>query len=164
MPNSGYFSSEHDKAIIDAGGFFCEACSVGKPAGEMSPDPRYCQGCYEFLLKEVELLPASKRPKWIPKAQRVGSKSIPVPQDEVLIMSTVKRKKTEVDIIPPAVSARTPPKRGPKHKPLPEDLVKQWAGEGMGAKAIATMLTGEGVEVSYKTIQRLLSGQRVMMV
>ena len=159
-----YFSIKHDLEIERAGGFFCDACAVGKPAGELSPDPRYCQGCYEFLLKEVELLPASKRPKWIPKAQRVGRKSIPVPQDEVLIMSTVKRKKTEVDIIPPAVTARTPPKRGPKHKPLPEDLVKQWAGEGMRAKAIAAMLTGEGVEVSYKTIQRLLSGQRVMMV
>ena len=164
MPNSGYFSSEHDKAIIDAGGFFCEACSVGKPAGEMSPDPRYCQGCYEFLLKEVELLPASKRPKWIPKAQRVGSKSIPVPQDEVLIMSTVKSKNIEVDIIHPLGATRSIVKRGPKHRELPEDIIRQLAGEGMGAKAIATMLTGEGVEVSYKTIQRLLSGQRVMMV
>lgn len=74
-----YFSIKHDLEIERAGGFFCDACAVVKPAGELSPDPRYCQGCYEFLLKEVELLPASKRPKWIPKAQRVGSKSIPVP-------------------------------------------------------------------------------------
>jgi len=77
--NRNYFDIKGDLEIINAAGFFCHACVVGKPASEQSPDPRYCQNCYEFLLKEVELLPASKRPKWIPKAQRVGSKSIPVP-------------------------------------------------------------------------------------
>ncbi len=67
MPNNGYFDSERDKDIIEAGGFFCLACAVGKPADDQSPDPRYCQGCYDFLLKEAEMLPSNKRPKWIPK-------------------------------------------------------------------------------------------------
>jgi len=35
----------------------------------MSPNPRYCQGCYEFLLKEAEMLTErriTRRPDWIP--------------------------------------------------------------------------------------------------
>ena len=69
-------------------------------------------------------------------------------------------KKSEVDIIQPAVTVRTLRKRGPKPKALPEELIIQWAGEGMGSKAIAARLKGEGIEVSYKTIQRVISGER----
>ena len=51
-------------------------------------------------------------------------------------------------------------KRGPKHRSLPDDLIEQLAGEGMGSKAIAAKLKGEsGIEVSYKTIQRRLSAR-----
>lgn len=67
MLNKGYFDIKRDIEVTNAGGFFCEACLVGKPVGEHSPDPRYCQGCYAFLLNEVEILPATKRPAWIPK-------------------------------------------------------------------------------------------------
>ena len=47
--------------------FFCHACLLDKPATEASPDPRYCQGCYDFLLQEAELLSPGKHPKWVPK-------------------------------------------------------------------------------------------------
>ena len=44
-----------------------------------------------------------------------------------------------------------------KKKDLPEDYIMQLADAGMGSKAIATRLKSElGIEVSYKTIQRLL--------
>ena len=48
--------------------FFCNTCLTDRSTDVLSPDPRYCQGCYDFLLKEAELLPQSKRPKWIPKS------------------------------------------------------------------------------------------------
>ena len=47
--------------------FYCHACLMDKPANEQSPDPRYCQGCFDFLTKEAELLPGGKRPSWKPK-------------------------------------------------------------------------------------------------
>ena len=76
-------------------------------------------------------------------------------------MSTVERGESEVDIFQPSVAKVTRVKRGPKQKPLPQELIEQWAGEGMGSKAIASKLNNElGIKVSYKTIQRLLSGER----
>ena len=161
----GYFSAERDRAITDAGGFFCYACLVGKLTVEQSPDPRYCQGCYEFLLKEAEMLSPNKRPKWIPKHPKISpEKTIPVPQDGVLNMHTLKDKKSEVCIIQSALPKVTHGKRGPKHRALPVELITQWASEGMGSKAIATRLKSElAIIVHYSTIQRLLSGQRVLV-
>jgi len=142
--------------------FFCYTCLEDKDRKELSPDRRYCQGCYDFLLKEAEMLPRGKRPAWIPKEGKIGhQKSIQVSQDVVLNMSTLDDKKIEVDIIQPLVGKVTREKRGPKHKVLPHELIKQWSGEGMGSKAIASKLSNElGIKVSYKTIQRLLSGER----
>ncbi len=74
------------------------------------------------------------------------------------IMSTLTGKKSEVDIIQPSVGKVTREKRGPKFTELPEDLIRQLAGEGMGSKAIASRLKAEGLEISYKTIQRRLAG------
>ena len=142
--------------------FFCSTCLEDKDRKELSPDPRYCQGCYDFLLKEAEMLPGGKRPAWIPKEGKIGhQKSIQVSGDVVLNMSTLNDKKSEVDIIQPSVGKVTRGKRGPKQKALPQELIKQWSGEGMGSKAIASKLSNElGIKVSYKTIQRLLSGER----
>ena len=48
-----------------------------------------------------------------------------------------------------------------KKRSLPDDQIKHLHNEGMGAKAIATKLrTEQDIDVSYKTIQRILSGQR----
>jgi len=135
---------------------FCHACLDDKPATEASPDPRYCQGCYDFLLKEAELLPVGKHPQWAPRtpqkpvvepvqpASGAGHNNTGTPIGSG-IMSTVKANN----------------KRGPKHKALPVELIVQWVGEGMGSKAIASKLNNElGIKVSYKTIQRLLSGEK----
>ena len=51
----------------EPGEFYCKACLMDKTEAEMSPDDRYCQGCYEFLLKEAEILSQGKRTAWIPK-------------------------------------------------------------------------------------------------
>ncbi len=164
MPNNGYFDIRRDVEIINAGGFFCEACLVGKPAAEQSPDPRYCQDCYDLLLREAERLPGVKRPVWIPKHQKpkkTGQNQYQVSQQGSRIMSPLESKKIEVDIIDPADATRASVKRGPKHRALPEDLIRQLAGEGMGSKAIVARLKAEHrVKVSYKTIQRVISGER----
>ena len=174
MPNNKYFCAEHDREIENIGGFWCHACLIGKPMIEQSPDPRYCQGCYEFLLEEAEMLGSGKRTQWVP---RVPQKHIVEPVQPASgvghnntgtqigsgIMSTLESKKFEVDIIhsPDAINDTAKGKRGPKYKPLPEELITQWASEGMGSKAIAAKLKDEPhITVSYKTIQRLLSGER----
>ena len=76
-------------------------------------------------------------------------------------MSTLESTKNTVDIISPSARSRANSGRGRRHKALPVELITQWAGEGMGSKAIASKLSNElGIKVSYKTIQRLLSGER----
>lgn len=49
------------------GYFFCHACLMDKPDAEKSPDPRYCQYCFDVLKKEAELLQPGKYPNWVPK-------------------------------------------------------------------------------------------------
>ena len=152
-------------------GFFCHACLIDKPASEASPDPRYCQWCYDFLLKETEMLPKNKRPRWIPKPQQTpqehqnrDKKPYPIPQGVVLNMSTLDSEKSEVDIIQPPTPSRTimriPTKRGRKKLTLPVETILELSKQGLGSKAIATSLRKQGITVSYKTIQRVLSGER----
>lgn len=152
-----YFDAKRNKEIV-AAGFWCEACLMGEPAVEQSPDPRYCQGCYDFLLKEAEMLSPGKRPAWIPKIS--SEKPIPVSQDVVLNMATVKDKKSEVAIIQPSDATRTLPRRGPKHKTLPVELITQWASEGIGYKRIAAKLKVEhGIEIGFRTVARVVKGE-----
>jgi len=161
LEHSRYFSSKRDTAIINSGGFLCQACLVGKSQTDISSDKRYCQGCYDFLVDEAEMLPTKKRPAWIPKhnaiqSQKVAPKSIPHPPLQVLNMSTLNDETPKVDKIIP----RGRPGSYKKF-PLPNDIIRQLNRDGIGSKAIATHLKGElGIDVSYKTIQRVLSGER----
>lgn len=155
----GYFDIKRDSEIINAGGFFCYACVIGKPANDISPDPRYCQECYDFLIKEAELDTRRRGDDWKPiiatkkVAQVVGGMRT--------IMSPINNKKSKGDIIQPSVTPRATNKRGPKFRLLPEDKIKQLNENGMESKAISAWLKRDkGVIVSYKTIQRILSGQR----
>ena len=156
------FDIKRDNKLIAAGThFWCETCLVARPLDDQSPDGRYCQGCYDFLLKEAEMLTGHiKKPTWIPCKN--GQQNQPhVSPYGGGIMSTLGEGKIEVDIIKPSVKHKILAKRGPKHKELPIELIKQWAGEGMGSKAIASKLNNElDIEVSYKTIQRILAGER----
>ena len=84
-----------------------------------------------------------------PKAQSIAS----YPETK---KSTLNPIKSRVDFFRPRGRPKTYKKRL-----LPDDKIKQLHHEGMGAKAIATQLkTEQGIDVSYKTIQRVLSGQR----
>ena len=147
-------------------GFFCHACLEDKLAPEVSPDSRYCQGCYDFLLKEAEMDSRRGVGDWKPikpynKAEIGGEKTAQVSNPMRTIKSTLEGEKSKVDIIQPRVASGATKKRGRKFKHLPEDFIKQLADKGMGSKAIATQLKREhGIDVSYKTIQRVLSGER----
>jgi len=132
---------------------FCRACLVNKPTGELSPDPRYCTSCFNFLLIEAEVLAGNRRPGWIPKQQPDKTsyrKSVDIinetPKDRVAIMSNAIKSQ----------------KRGPKHRALPEDLILQMAKQGLTSQAISDKLKEQDIEVSYRTILRILAGQRVL--
>lgn len=157
---TGIFDSKRDCEFIAAGThFFCQTCLVARPVSDRSPDPRYCWGCYDFLAEEAKMLPANKRPAWIPKDKMTSKKQYQVLGVGYGIMSTVKGQKTTVDINHPSVAQVRPAAvRGPKRRDLPEDLIRQLAGQGMGSKAIAARLKTEGIVISYKTIQRRLQG------
>jgi hypothetical protein len=47
------FDIVRDMQIIAAGGMFCRACLTAKPLTHGSPDPRYCQACYDYLMAEA---------------------------------------------------------------------------------------------------------------
>lgn len=169
---SKYFDCERDAGIISTGGFFCLSCLIGKPGSEQSSDSRYCQSCQDFLTEEAKTLLQSgnhHRPEWIPqglslgasKAEDGGKTSAPYQVDGRTIMSTLNSEKNTVAIIPPRVAIRPSSKRGPKFRDLPVNFIRELAGLGHGPKAIATRLKADGIAVSYKTVQRVLAGQRV---
>ena len=62
-----YFDVHRDFTVIKDGGFFCQACLIGKEKTAISPDPRYCRGCYDFLAEEAEMLTGHSRVEWKPK-------------------------------------------------------------------------------------------------
>ncbi len=149
-----YFSSLRDKVVIERGGFFCECCLISQPSDIQSSDRRYCQFTYDILLNDLKDMRAAgehRRFSWTPKS--TVKNALQVELLPSLIVSTVNEQKNKVDTIQPT----PPPRRGPKSHSLPDDKIRQLALAGLGSKAIASKLQGEGIEVSYKTIQRRLS-------
>jgi len=62
---------------IEGGGtFFCKACLEDRLTAEASPDPRYCQFCFDFLTEQAKQLPPGKRPRWIPKIDSKASERV----------------------------------------------------------------------------------------
>lgn len=149
-------------ALEQSGSFFCQTCLEYQPTSEQSPDIRYCKGGCDFLLKEAAIIRehgVTKRANWMPiKTLQKGKKVV---EDISVQMSTLEDENITVDISSPTVASGATKKRRRKYKQLPEGFIKQLATEGLGSKAITTRLRKErGVTVSYKTIQRVLSGER----
>lgn len=161
-----YFDIKRDNELIAAGThFWCEACLYARPVEIKSPDSRYCFRCYDFLLREANQMQGKRgRPAWVPKAPTKSKSSKIVAPHVALegarIMSTSELPKSRVDIIQPKTPKNT---RGPKFRKLPTDLIIQLSGEGLGSKAIATRLKAQEIEISYKTIQRILRGERQLL-
>lgn len=158
-----YFDIKRDNELIAAGThFWCMACLGACLLDDQSPDPRYCQVCYDCLLKETGMDTSRRGGDWKPKIAH--KKSAQVSEYMRRNMSTLEGKKITVDIIPPETPKVTHGKRGPKQKTLPIELIEQWHSQGLGSKVIAARLKQDKeIVVSYKTIQRVLSGQRILV-
>lgn len=152
-----YFDIERDMDVVKGGGIFCVACLVGRSSAEQSPDPRYCKGCYGFLLEEAALLTGTTRPRWIPRRQESGKNLIPVSGDGYTNMAHSKATENRV-----RHNYTVGQKRGPKPKELPEQRIEKLyqEGKGMGAERISKLLKVEGIDVSSRTVLRLLRGER----
>lgn len=136
-----YFDIENDKAIINDGGFFCQACLIGKTQMENSPDPRYCLTCYDFLLKEADMDTSRRNSDWKPIISPEDTAHIP---DHVRgIMSISNDQEISMDIIQPEGSKTTRKERGSKKRELPEQYIKRLFEQGLGSRAIATRLNKE---------------------
>lgn len=150
-----YFDIERDNRFP----YFCQACAVGKE--QMSQrDIRYCLECQPIVEEGYASLGQHKR-----YLKQLYNQKLDSPNNgdrenytnkEKTKLSTLEQGKITVDNFRPRGRPKTYKKRS-----LPGDKIKQLHKEGMGAKAIATQLKREqGMVVSYKTIQRVLSGER----
>jgi len=168
MSDNGYFDMNRDNELIASGThFWCHGHLAAQPVDDISLDNRYCQSCYDFLLREWEIIKGwgnQRKPYWLPvKSKSSHLKSERVSKDVYLNMATVNDKKSEVAIIHSPTFEVANNRRGPKHRDLPLDIIEKWQGEGLGSKRIASRLKEEyGVEVGFRTIARILSGQRTI--
>lgn len=68
------FNSRRDKGVIAAGThFWCQGHLTARSVTDRSPDPRYCQSCYDFLLNEYQIMKMFGHVKtfsWLPKAEQ----------------------------------------------------------------------------------------------
>ena len=137
------------------GMFWCHAHLQDMPLKKQSNDPRYCQECYQVLSQEAKDTGArhnKKAPWWLPAVDGGYKKTSDVVLEGGGNMSTLKAPNSTADKLSRSVVIR----RGPKNKALPLERIAKLAADGMGSKLIARQLNADGIEVSYKTIQRLL--------
>jgi hypothetical protein len=155
---AGQFQDLRDtKHLITSkpGMFWCYTHLADLPLEKQAPDPRYCQECFEVLSQEAKdtgVRHSKKAPWWLPAVSGACKKNSDVVLEGGGNMSTLKAQNSTVDKLSRPVVIRP----GPKSKVLPMDLIKQLVSEGQGSKMIAKRLTSDGIDVSYKTIQRLL--------
>ena len=148
MPNNGYFDIKRDKETINAGGFKCHACLVGKPAREKSLDERYCLNCYTFLVKEATLLPQGKRPAWIPR------------QPETMVPTAQKVAQTSHNKPEGCNTGRT--MSATVISPVTEDVtakIQEFVSKGYSTRRIAQEL-----DVSHMTVYRRIKELQGVLV
>ena len=145
---------------------FCEACLRDKTEEQMSQkDIRYCLDCQPIIEDAYRFQAPGKRTRYkpIPASKIKGGLSphIQIPIDEQKTkMSILNSPSPTMDNFRPRGRPETYKKRS-----LPGEQIKQLHEDGMGAVAIATQLKREqGIDVSYKTIQRILSGERKCVI
>ncbi len=160
--NTNYFSIKRDLEIEGDGGFWCEACIIGKPQTEASPDPRYCQGCFEVLSEEAKLDKSWARSGWkpiiSPSDNAVDSKiegekptTYPDGQAEVLTRTNILQNR-----------ALQNPTRNPRinlggrpRKEAPIKDIMRLSKQGLGVRGVARELN-----LSPSMVSRVLSGKR----
>lgn len=136
----GQFDSRRDRAVIEAGGFFCGACLIGKPASERSRNPRYCVTCYESLRQE-----------------RAKADSPDFSEGGVI--------GTESPLLEPSSNDKGCDKAGDREN-VTDDAVTariielsslRKGKKAISSRAIADQLKSEGVIMSYRTVARVLA-------
>jgi hypothetical protein len=116
------------------------ACLVGRTADEQSPDPRYCQGCYDFLLQEIEINPKGswkpKKPGELTESHSEGSDK-PYNEQETATNPVIE----EIDMVGDVIVK-----------------IQELATRGKSTRQIAAMLQDRGLKLSHMTIARRLQG------
>lgn len=158
------FSIKQDNELIAKGShFWCKACVVVRPLSEQSPDPRYCQQCFKLLTFEASLLRGhDNKPAWIPKIPKDTTARVPEMRPRATGQATTTLNADDIgkDRETTDGEMSTVKARRKAYKPIPNQTVMDMAAAGLGSKAISTKLKEQGVNVSYKTIQRKLSAAR----
>ncbi len=139
---SGYFDIKRDMQFS----CFCEGCLVGKTANEQSLDPRYCQSCYEILLKEAELLDGRRRPAWIPKDSQATTRTLQKPS----LKPVEGRQKCPKAVPAPQIGS------APGTVPFPIEQVRLWHDEGLSVRVITKRLNEQGIMVGRSTVHRAI--------
>lgn len=160
QPNGApLFDIRRDMAIVRGGGCFCRACLTGKPAAERSPvDWRYCRGCQELIEAEYQA-----RVEGTDRPLRALYRPSPEPPNgcDPLCGTCTEIGNCESGQNYGCQIGADNGNRGPyQKKPLPEQQIHELAGQGLGAKAIAGRLALEGTTVSYRTVHRIMRGER----
>jgi len=104
-------------------------------------------------------------PEKTPPLKIGPEKPLLISDDLQTIMSTINDRKNRSGHNSPAgPQQNTIGKRGPKFRDdIPLDLIDELSRQDNGPRAIASILKGQGIIVSYKTIQRILAGQRQLI-
>ena len=161
-----YFSIKRDLEIEGDGGFWCEACLLGKPSSERSHDRRYCNFCYDLLTEEAKLDKSWSRAGWKPitspphqavegKTEGLKPMTYPSGQAEVLTRSNT----------PPNHALQNPTRNprinpgGRPRKEAPTKDIKKLSKQGLGTRDIARELN-----LSPSMVSRTLAGKRKEVV
>ena len=143
------FSSGRDRAVIEAGGFFCCACLEGKPASEASADPGLCQRCRDVLeadKKTTELAREQSR-QAVASPEGCGKTSL----------EGIQRSEVLPRAYSPSASFQGRCGNGGRpRKTLPVNLIRELRQEGYSLRAITSKLADEDIAVSARTIGRVL--------
>ncbi len=151
--------------------FFCHSCLIHKPLDDKSADPRYCQGCYDFLIEEARVLNIrgnKSRFGWIPRNE--------TPTTQGNDKASEKCAKTSKEIFTPKTLPATvfaqPDNENRKPgvisggrpaKDLPVEKIQNLFSRGGSVTDILRQLQIEGITVSRRTVYNILAGQRVMV-
>jgi hypothetical protein len=159
----GNFNIRDDNEKIKTGQYFWCSTHLGVMlVADQSPDPRYCQFCYDLLNNEVRILKETRqynaRASLLPKV----TAGKPPAGTQPGVEAPVKRDKkpiavadVETDTVRTSVILSH---RGRNKKSLPVERIKELAASGASSRDIAKKLELDGVMVSYRTVSRALAG------
>lgn len=143
-------------AIAAGTHFWCETHLCALPVANKSPDPRYCQDCFDVLTEEAKMLEnrhTKRLPTWVPVSWPVS----PVQQGrEPVTDSTDAASDVGEDVTAPSTPE---PARDNGKTPL-DAAISDMAAAGLSTRAISEQLAMHGIAVSHMTIARHLRAGR----